>query len=225
MVNNNSFDATNINKAILHPGSGTLNAECNWLGAVDPLVVATRVSGNVDYTPYLINADDNSTSIGFQPVAGSCINPATIIFCGNNNDPERKVIICNVNPGNSTEICIPIANVQQRLNAGDILGPCPLPGIADLQGITSRISTEEVKISPNPANGGVFKVELKNFKSLTADIYIMAANGMMISKKFVQVSTGSIVQPFNLRNVPAGVYYIKVVSANGVKTNKISIKP
>ncbi len=225
-VNNNSFDATNINKAILHPGSGMLNAECNWLGAIDPLVVATRVSGNVDYTPYLINANDNSTAMGFQPVAGSCIDPATVIFCGNNNDPERKVIICQITPGVSNpEICIPIADVQKRLDAGDKLGHCPLPGTADLQNITTRISTEEVKISPNPANGGVFKVELKNFKSSTADIYIMAANGMMISKKFVQVSTGSIVQSFNLRNVPAGVYYVKVVSANGVRTSKISIKP
>ncbi len=202
-----------------------LNAECNWLGAVDPLVVATRVSGNVDYTPYLINANDNSTAMGFQPVAGSCTEPATFIFCGNNNDPERKVIVCHITPGNSTEICIPIANVQKLLEDGDILGHCPEPGRADLQDIITKISIEEVKVSPNPANGGVFKVELKNFKSATAEIYIMASNGMMVSKKTIQTSAGSTVQPFNLKNIPAGIYYIKVVTANGVRTSKISIKP
>jgi len=226
MVNNNSFDATNINKAILHPGAGMLNAECNWLGAVDPVVVATRVSGNVDYTPYLINQNDNSPAIGFQPVPGSCTDPITFIYCGNNIEDKKKIILCQITPGNpGNEICIAFNDLQKRLDAGDKLGHCPLPGTADLQNITTRISTEEVKVSPNPANGGVFKVELKNFKSSAADIYIMGANGMMISKKFVQISTGSIVQSFNLRNVPAGVYYVKVVSANGVRTSKISIKP
>jgi hypothetical protein len=112
-----------------------------------------------------------------------------------------------------------------HLEHGDILGRCPLTPAANVQNMITSIATEEVRVSPNPANGGVFKIELRNFKSTTADIYLVAPDGAPVSKKVVQLSAGSTVQSFNLKNNPAGMYYIKIVTATGVKTSKISIKP
>ncbi len=59
--------------AITSEASGTISAECNWFGSVDPGQVAAQVSGNVDVTPFLTDGTDSDPATpGFQPVGGSC---------------------------------------------------------------------------------------------------------------------------------------------------------
>ncbi len=65
-VFNNSFTG-NTNKAILHNGTGVLNASGNWLGINTPVGVATAVSANVDYSPWLnVATDSDIPTAGFQ---------------------------------------------------------------------------------------------------------------------------------------------------------------
>ena len=77
-INNNSITGHNNSgyfniKVIPSSYTGTLNAECNWLGTANGNTIATQVSGPIDYTPWLTNGTDNSPSTsGFQPVTNSC---------------------------------------------------------------------------------------------------------------------------------------------------------
>jgi len=58
--------------AIDNRTTGTASAECNWYGTTSSSGVASKITGNVDYTPWLTNGTDNAPALGFQPVPGSC---------------------------------------------------------------------------------------------------------------------------------------------------------
>jgi hypothetical protein len=54
-------------------GTGSIDATCNWWGTVVVNDLASMISGNVTYTPWLINGtDDQLGTPGFQPVSGAC---------------------------------------------------------------------------------------------------------------------------------------------------------
>ncbi|KXK36997.1 MAG: fibronectin type III domain-containing protein [Bacteroidetes bacterium OLB9] len=58
----------------------TLDATCNWYGTTIANDIASNISGNVTYTPYLvIGTDDQPTTPGFQPVAGACSGTPIVI--------------------------------------------------------------------------------------------------------------------------------------------------
>jgi hypothetical protein len=46
--------------------SPTVDATCNWFGSTLPVPVAAEVTGNVNYTPWLVNGSDGSMTDGFQ---------------------------------------------------------------------------------------------------------------------------------------------------------------
>lgn len=76
--NSNSITGHNASgkyEVLIAPSSytGTLDATCNWFGTANGTTIAGKVSGAVNFTPWLISGTDNSvTTPGFQPVPGSC---------------------------------------------------------------------------------------------------------------------------------------------------------
>jgi len=65
-VAGNSF-SSNANKAILHQGSGLLDASLNWFGDADPAGFTSSLSGPVDYSPWFNSGSDTqATTPGFQ---------------------------------------------------------------------------------------------------------------------------------------------------------------
>ncbi len=89
-LNNNSFTEMGLGTAITNAGTGTIDATCNWYGSLNANTIASKVTGNVTYSPWLVDGTDDQPSIGFQPVPGSCtgtavaITAATVdqIWCG-----------------------------------------------------------------------------------------------------------------------------------------------
>ena len=92
-VNDNSFSVpSGDDDAIVNNNvSYTLDATCNWYGTVNANSIASKLFGAVDYSPYLtVGTDDDGSTLGFQPVPGSCtgtavaITAATVdqIWCG-----------------------------------------------------------------------------------------------------------------------------------------------
>jgi hypothetical protein len=63
-INGNSF--TNVASFFDNQGTGAVDASANWWGSNVAATVATKVSGTVDYTPWLDKADDTSGDPGFQ---------------------------------------------------------------------------------------------------------------------------------------------------------------
>lgn len=71
IISENSF--TNMAFGVKNTTTPTVNAECNWFGGMTNAIVSSKNTGNVDYTPWLVNGtDNNSLVLGFQPVSGSC---------------------------------------------------------------------------------------------------------------------------------------------------------
>jgi hypothetical protein len=103
-VNNNSFDATNTNRAIFHggtepggtggsgsPQANSLDAECNWLGVNSG--GSARITGPVDFINYLNSGTDSDPGTpGFQPAPGSCTvsTPSTLLVAADEDTREYK---------------------------------------------------------------------------------------------------------------------------------------
>jgi Secretion system C-terminal sorting domain len=87
------------------------------------------------------------------------------------------------------------------------------------------VMTKEMKIYPNPTNGQ-FTVQLNGVNADKVNIQVMNSYGRMVEQKTVGVvfKTGSMLVPFNLANQPAGIYLVKVESADGIQTAKIVIQ-
>jgi hypothetical protein len=84
-INNNSITGHNKPgfydiKVAAAGYTGTLNAECNWLGTANGALIAAKVFGPVNFTPWLTNGtDDDALTPGFQPVDGSCSGTPLVV--------------------------------------------------------------------------------------------------------------------------------------------------
>jgi hypothetical protein len=80
IASNNSFSGfSEFTIGNLSGYTGAVSAECNWFGTLNGNTIATKLNGNVDYSPWLINGTDNNTNIGFQPVPDACGGTPVII--------------------------------------------------------------------------------------------------------------------------------------------------
>lgn len=91
-VNENSF-TNNTALAIDNGTASKINATCNWYGTIDTDSIQSLVSGDVNYTPFLIDGRDYIyRGAGFTPVAGAC--PST--------QPDSLVIVSDASWMQST---------------------------------------------------------------------------------------------------------------------------
>lgn len=76
----------------------SVDATCNWYGA--PTTPAAKITGVVNYCPWLTNGSDNSANAGFQPVPNSC-----------NGTDGPGGVVTNTNTGNL------YCSIQAAINA------------------------------------------------------------------------------------------------------------
>jgi hypothetical protein len=85
------------------------------------------------------------------------------------------------------------------------------------------LSNKDVIVTyPNPSKGQ-FKLLLQNFQSSKAEVSIFDAKGTLIQKRSLNLTQNTIAD-FNLKGKAAGLYYIKVVSSDGTKVQKVLIQ-
>jgi hypothetical protein len=75
---------------------------------------------------------------------------------------------------------------------------------------------------PNP-NRGQFKLLLQNFRSPKAEVSILDAKGTLIQKRSINL-TQSTIADFDFKGQAAGLYYIKVATASGIKNMKVVVR-
>jgi uncharacterized repeat protein (TIGR03803 family) len=75
---------------------------------------------------------------------------------------------------------------------------------------------------PNP-NNGQFKLLLQNFQAPKAEASVYDAKGTLIQKRSLNLTQNTIAD-FDIKGKAAGLYYIKVVSSNGTRIQKLVVQ-
>jgi hypothetical protein len=171
-----------------------------------------------------------------------CTSKCTITICVLDvrvpGTDGKKINICHFDNGKkgSNSIEVSINAVSTHIFSpghGDYLGkcgqvPCTLANARYVDAVETKktetiISALKMSVLPNPSSGQ-FNLQLNNLKGSTAEVSVIDANGIVIEKKNILVNTKGNTVSFNLRSKAAGRYYIKVVSEDGVQTEKIVIQ-
>lgn len=152
----------------------------------------------------------------------------------------KKVFVCHVppgNPGNPQTISISVNAVPAHIpgHTLDHLGKCGESPCGTNERVAFSANAKEtesndmltgelkISVSPNPSNGQ-FTVRLNNLQSSKAEVTILNANGSIIEKRNVQNNMKGNTIQFNLRTKASGILLIKVVSKDGVSTERIVIQ-
>ena len=114
LINNNSI--TGITYAITNGSVNNVDGKCNWYGTVASGAIASKISGDVTYSPYLLDGtDDQPGSVGFQNSATCGV--ATELYVNDNvqtGDVYTTAIGNDANPGTAAA---PFATIQHAINA------------------------------------------------------------------------------------------------------------
>lgn len=78
-------------------------------------------------------------------------------------------------------------------------------------------------IYPNPTTGS-FTVALENLRSSKAEVSTISANGKTVYRQAAELMQGKQTLHFNIGANPPGVYLVKVVSDEGVRTLKVVLE-
>jgi uncharacterized delta-60 repeat protein len=135
---------------------------------------------------------------------------------------------------------LPAGMYQLRLKAGNgcetdivtrevkmINCPSPTPTFAGVnKGFAFDENTADAKLQiaayPNPSKG-LFRVRIQQDRVAKAEVFIIDAKGIVVQRLQLNVASGNVAD-INLKGKAAGMYTIKVVSTNGVKTTKILVQ-
>ncbi len=162
-----------------------------------------------------------------------CTSTCTITICVLDirmpGTDGKKVYLCHAppdNPGNTQQLSISVNAVPSHLqnHALDHLGKCTDVPCGTNAPVTNSItSATKISILPNP-NNGQFTLKLNNLKGLRVEVLVVDASGITIESRVVQLNTNGNILQFNLRNKIPGRYYVKVISQEGVFSEKIVIQ-
>lgn len=143
------------------------------------------------------------------------------VRCGNGDD---KVAICMAANGKPKTICVSSNAVSTFLGNGNYLGTC---GVARIVAPVAQAETGgEVTVvtSPNPAKDKL-TVTLKNFKAANAQVVLVSANGKTVATRTVAIAGRITTLSFNTQQYAPGMYILKVITAEGVQTEKVIVQP
>src|SRR4029079_5745830 len=90
------------------------NASCNWFGTSSAQLIQSKISGNVNYGPWLIDGTDNSPTVGFQ---NSATCPVANSFYVNDNSQSGDVFTTAIgNDANTGTFNSPFATLSYAIS-------------------------------------------------------------------------------------------------------------
>lgn len=90
-------------------------------------------------------------------------------------------------------------------------------------GIRENMAPVSCRIFPNPGNG-LFQMELNGIRQGKASIRIFTLNGQVVLDEQIISKGVQVVKSFDLRTLPKGVYQIRIQTADGSRTDRITIQ-
>nr|WP_280923980.1 T9SS type A sorting domain-containing protein [Aridibaculum aurantiacum] len=138
--------------------------------------------------------------------------------CASNDKKNNKWMVCH----NGQTLCVAKSAVDAHLKHGDVLGPCGYNARSSkpVLSLVEELSTKP-SVYPSPTRGEV-NIQLPILKSAKAEIVIMSSNGKVVDRRAVK-ATGQI-ERFDLRKNGAGMYFIRIVSEEGVENLKVIVQ-
>jgi hypothetical protein len=125
---------------------------------------------------------------------------------------NRKIYICH----NGKNICVSINAMQAHLNHGDSLGRCDNNDDDDHDDETNYEEDGKFKLLPNPVHT---TLTIENKKSKKGDLYIYDMYGNLYKHKKLKKITNEV--KINMRSYPDGIYIVRIVLKNNVRTYNI----
>lgn len=148
-------------------------------------------------------------------------------FAQSHNNPcnkPGKVLVCHLPPGNPEnvqEICISENAVAAHIAHGCRVGVCDRRDDTRLPNPDLYTETEFVTVYPNPFND-VLSIEMV-FEDVTeSDILIYDMKGTLVANPFSGMAEASFIMDYNTDKLATGMYVVRVVTPNNVRTYKIS---
>lgn len=195
------------------------------------LTVSVLAGGGTAPYAYHWNTGDTSASISVSAAgaysvvttdAKGCTASASIVIsvmdvrCGNNNN---KVAVCH----NGKTICISSDAVQNHLNHGDYLGLCTTGARRTDNAGSGTDGIATVSAYPNPSSGE-FVVGLEHYKPGKAAMIILDRSGKPVLQQSIILSPDRQQVYVNLNNCVSGVYFLRIISGEGVQTLKLIVQ-
>ena len=204
---------------------GTAPYTYQWSnGATTPSITLNPSSSGI-YT-YMVAIKDAAGCMSFDIHQVK----VTDVRCGNKLD---KITVCHVPPGNprnAGEICISRNAVPDHIAHGDKLGSCSdRDDDRDdhLSKQTNVLTLNKMSGSsgafPNPTRGR-FEITVSTGNTGAAQVLVMNANGTVVDRRNVMLTTKGQVLSLDLTGKPAGVYLVKIISKGGSQTEKIIVQ-
>jgi uncharacterized delta-60 repeat protein len=100
---------------------------------------------------------------------------------------------------------------------------CIVSATSNLQGRAAMEPQLITRVQPNPSSGQ-FELQFNDDIAGRADVFISNSNGVVVERRSVNVTGTGRLEQFNLRNLPPGLYFIRVVSAKGTQTQKLIVQ-
>lgn len=145
---------------------------------------------------------------------------------GHNNPCNKpgKVLVCHIPPGNPEnvqEICISENAVAAHLAHGCFVGACERVDDTRLMNPDLFTETEFVAVYPNPFSN-VLSIEMV-FEDVTqAEISIYDMKGNLVAKPFSGMADSSFIMDYQTDQLAVGVYVLRVVTPDQVRTFKMN---
>ncbi|HEX6916287.1 MAG TPA: HYR domain-containing protein [Chitinophagaceae bacterium] len=144
------------------------------------------------------------------------------VRCGNRNE---KVLVCHktssaTNPW--VQICIAAPAVATHLANGSMLGSCATVIAKGTTPEPAPARVAAIRSYPNPTTG-VFELQLQNYSVGKVEIQVIDNYGKLVAKQNLLVSAQTENITMDITQHASGIYHLRVVSAEGVKTLKVVV--
>jgi len=200
--------------------SGPLNPAGDGAGAITFTNTvdwgANTASGGFNYPPNSANAGNPNEYI-----------TGTFVYTLNSSNNKVVTVTATDTHGNTSSALAVVTVDDPNGYCGSATSPALVveQKVIAKPGMSSTLlgnAEMSLKAYPNP-NRGQFTVELYNLKVAKVTLQIMDQNGKIIEQKTIGLTgkTASLTIPVNLGNNASGIYTIKVISTDGVKTSKV----